>query len=255
MTALITGASGGIGAELARLFARDKYNLVLVARSEEKLAALKAELEAAYGVRVLAFAQDLSESGSAAHVADFIKTESLTIDVLVNNAGFGDWGFFAESSLEKQREMMQLNVVTLTELVHLFLPDMLARKSGRVLNVASVASFMPGPKMSVYYASKAFVRSFSEALAVEVRGTGVTVTALCPGPVSTDFWNRAEAGSSSLFKHLVFADAKSVARCGYRAMQRGRVLAIPGAATKFFVLLSKLLPRTWVRTLVYLIQR
>ena len=255
MTALITGASGGIGAELARLFARDKYNLVLVARSEEKLAALKAELEAAYGVRVLAFAQDLSESGSAVHVADFIKTESLTIDVLVNNAGFGDWGFFAESSLEKQREMMQLNVLTLTELVHLFLPGMLARKSGRVLNVASVASFMPGPKMAVYYASKAFVRSFSEALAVEVRGTGVTVTALCPGPVSTDFWNRAEAGSSSLFKHLVFADAKNVARCGYRAMQRGRVLAIPGAATKFFVLLSKMLPRAWVRTLVYLIQR
>lgn len=255
MTALITGASGGIGAELARLFAADGFSLVLAARSEEKLASLKAELEAAYGVRVFNLVQDLSESGSAARVVGFVKAKALTIDVLVNNAGFGDWGFFSESALEKQRKMMQLNMVTLTELTHYFLPDMLERKSGRILNVASVAGFMPGPKMAVYYASKAFVRSFTEALSVEVRTTGVTVTALCPGPVSTDFWNRAEAGDSSLFKHLAFADAKNVARCGYKALQRGKVLAVPGVATKCFVLLFKLLPRAWVRALVYLIQR
>ena len=166
MTALITGASGGIGAELARLFASDGFDLVLVARRKEKLIELKNELESAHKIKASVFECDLSKDGAAMEVLAFTKEEALSVDVLVNNAGFGDWGLFADCNLEKQNQMIHLNILALTELTRLFLPQMTARKSGRILNVASIASFMPGPKMSVYYASKAFVRSFTEALSV-----------------------------------------------------------------------------------------
>ena len=256
MTALITGASGGIGAELARLFAADGYDVLLVARRAEKLSALKTELEAAHHITVTTLAQDLTEADAAQAVFDFAQSQGIFVDALVNNAGFGDWGFFAQSDLQKQQKMLRLNIGALTELTHLFLPQMIARGSGRMLQVASVASFMPGAKMAVYYASKAFVRSFSEALSVELRKTksGVTVTALCPGPVKTDFWDTAQAGKSSLFKHFFFADAPSVARCGYKALQKGKVLAVPGLSVRFAVALTKLLPRAWVRKLVYCVQ-
>lgn len=254
-TALITGASSGLGAEFARLFAKDGFDLVLVARRQDKLNELKTELEVAYSITVTTFAKDLTEPDAAKAVFDFTQDRNLSIDALVNNAGFGDWGFFAESNLQKQQQMIRLNDETLVTLTHLFLPQMISRKNGRILNVASLASFMPGAKMSVYYASKAFVRSFSEALSVELKGRGVTVTVLCPGPVSTDFWERAEAQNSSLTKHFFFADGKKVARYGYTCLMRGKVLAIPGISTKLATFLTKFLPRSWVRNLVYAAQK
>lgn len=255
MNVLITGASGGIGAELARLFAKDGYNLLLVARRLEKLNELKAELEAEFQIQVTTFAQDLSRLDSAKNVFDFASAQNLSIDILVNNAGFGDFGLFAQSNLQKLQQMIQLNIAALTDLTHYFLPQMIFRKKGKILNVASIASFMPGPKMAVYYATKAYVRSFSEALSVELKGTGITVTALCPGPVTTDFWERAEAGSSSLFKHLLFADCKKVARYAYKRLMKGKVLAIPYLSTRFFVLLVKFLPASLVRNLIYAVQK
>ena len=257
MTALITGASGGIGLELARLFANDGYNLILVARNTEKLTSLKSELEENFKTSVILISKDLSEQNSAKSVFDFVQAQGVFVDVLVNNAGFGDFGLFSDCNLEKQQQMIHLNIATLTELTKFFLPQMISKKSGRILNVASVASFMPGAKMSVYYATKAFVRSFSEALSVELKKTksGVTVTALCPGPVKTDFWNRAEAEKSSLFKHLIFADAKKIARIAYKAMKKGKVLVVPGLSIKLAVLLTKILPYSCVRSLVYSVQR
>lgn len=257
MTAIITGASSGIGSELSRLFAKDGYNLVLVARRAEKLNSLKAELESEFKIKVFTLEKDLTNSSSPQEIFDFTQIENLQIDALVNNAGFGDWGFFSESDLQKQQQMIQLNILSLTTLTHLFLPQMISRKNGLILNVASIASFMPGAKMSVYYASKAFVRSFSEALSVELKKTksGVTVTSLCPGPVKTDFWNVAEAESSSLSKHFFFADQKSVALCGYKAMKKGKVLAIPGFFVKISVFFTKILPRSWTRNLVYEVQK
>lgn len=257
MTALITGASNGIGAEIARLFAKDGTDLLLVARNAEKLRTYKSELETTCHVSVSVFAKDLSEHDAAQEVFDFAQANRIPIDVLVNNAGFGDWGFFAESDLAKQRQMIQLNIAALTELTHLFLPAMVTHKNGRILNVASVASFMPGPKMSVYYATKAFVRSFSEALSVELKKmkSGVMVTALCPGPVKTEFWHKAEAEASSLFRHFLFADSTSVARYGYRAMKKGKLLAIPGLSVRIAVALARILPRTFVRNLVYAAQK
>ena len=255
MTALITGASGGIGAELARLFASDGFDLVLVARRKEKLIELKNELESAHKIKVSVFECDLSKDGAAMEVLAFTKEEALSVDVLVNNAGFGDWGLFADCNLEKQNQMIHLNILALTELTRLFLPQMTARKSGRILNVASIASFMPGPKMSVYYASKAFVRSFTEALSVELKNSGVTVTALCPGPVATDFWDRAEAGSSKIFKSLIFADSKYIAKYGYKKLMKGKVLALPGLSTQIFAFLTKIMPGNLVRNMVYKIQK
>ena len=255
MTSLITGASGGIGAELARLFAADGFDLVLVARRKEKLDELKNELESAHKIRVSVFECDLSKDGAAQKVFAFTQEQNISVDVLVNNAGFGDWGLFAECNLEKQNQMIHLNILSLTELTRLFVPQMTERKSGRILNVASIASFMPGPKMSVYYASKAFVRSFTEALSVELKKSGVTVTALCPGPVATDFWETAEAGSSKIFKSLIFADSKYIARYGYKKLMKGKVLAIPGTTIQAFAFLTKILPRSLVRNLVYKIQK
>ena len=257
MTALITGASSGIGLELARLFAADGYNLLLVARRAEKLNELKAELESAHKISVTMLSKDLTESSAPQEIFDFTKLHAFSIDVLVNNAGFGDWGFFSESNLQKQEQMIQLNVASLTTLTHLFLPEMILRKSGRILNVASVASFMPGAKMAVYYATKAFVRSFSEALSVELKKmkSGVSVTALCPGPVKTAFWDVAEAENSSLSKHFFFAEQKAVAKCGYKALKKGTVLALPGLSVHGAAFLTKILPRAWVRNLVYAVQK
>lgn len=254
-TALITGASGGIGAELARLFAADGANLVLVARSGDRLAALKEELESSWGISVTTLTADLVAPGAAQAIYAFTQEQGLNIDALVCNAGVGDWGLFTDRPLEKLSDMVQLNVTALTALVHLYLPAMLQAKKGFILNVASLASFMPGPKMAVYYASKAYVRSLSEALSVELKGSGVSVTALCPGPVKTDFWSRAEAEKSRIFSSLLFADSKSVATCGYRAMRKGKVLALPGFSTGCFAFFSRFLPRALVRNLVYQLQK
>jgi short-subunit dehydrogenase len=226
-TALITGASFGIGSELARIFAREGYNLVLVARSADRLRQLASELEKNHGSRSLILAADLSDPGAAAYVFDQTTRSKIVLDALVNNAGFGQYGFFAENDLEECMRQIQLNVTTLTHLTRLYLPEMLARESGSILNVASTAAFQPGPLMAVYFATKAYVLHFSEALANELAGTGVTVTCLCPGATATEFHKRANATGMNLLR-MGSMDAKTVAEDGYRAMVAGRPVVISG---------------------------
>ena len=231
-TALITGASFGIGLELARIFAREGYNLVLVARSADKLRQLASELEKAYGTRSLILAVDLTEPGASAYVLDQTTRAEIDVDVLVNNAGFGQYGLFAENDLEECLRQIQLNVTTLTHLTRLYLPLMMERvrtkqATGRILNVASTAAFQPGPLMAVYFATKAYVLHFSEALANELNGSGVTVTSLCPGATATEFHKRANATSMNLLKFGAM-DAHTVAEDGYRAFVAGKPVAISG---------------------------
>jgi short-subunit dehydrogenase len=226
-TALITGASFGIGLEFARIFAREGYNLVLVARSADKLRQLASELEKSHGTRSLILAVDLTEPGSPAYVLDQTTRADIQVDVLVNNAGFGLYGFFAENDLEECLRLIQLNVTTLTHLTRLYLPVMIERKRGRILNVASTAAFQPGPLMAVYFATKAYVLHFSEALANELNGTGVTVTCLCPGPTATEFSKRANATGMRLLK-FGSMDAHTVAEDGYRALMAGKPVVISG---------------------------
>ena len=226
-TALITGASFGIGLEFACIFAREGYNLVLVARSADKLRQLASELEKAHGTRSLMLATDLSEPGAPAYVLDQTTRADIQVDVLVNNAGFGQYGMFAENDLEECLRQIQLNVTTLTHLTRLYLPAMIARKSGGILNVASTAAFQPGPLMAVYFANKAYVLHFSEALANELDGTGVSVTCLCPGPTATEFHKRANATGMRLLK-FGSMDARTVAEDGYRGLVAGKPVVISG---------------------------
>jgi uncharacterized protein len=226
-TALITGASSGIGLELARIFAREGSDLVLVARNGDRLRQLASELEKAHGARSLILATDLTEPGAAAYVLDQTVRAGLRLDVLVNNAGFGQYGLFAENDLEECLRQIQLNVTTLTHLTRLYLPGMIERKTGRILNVASTAAFQPGPLMAVYFATKAYVLHFSEALANELHGSGVSVTCLCPGATATEFHKRANATSMNLLKFGAM-DARTVAEDGYRALMAGKPVVISG---------------------------
>ena len=226
-TALITGASFGIGREFARIFAREGCNLVLVARSADKLRQLSSDLDKAHGARSLILAVDLTEPGAAAYVLDQTTRADIEVDVLVNNAGFAQYGLFAENDLEECLRQIQLNMTFLTHLTRLYLPAMMERKSGGILNVASTAAFQPGPLMAVYYATKAYVLSLSEALANELSGTGVTVTCLCPGATATEFHKRANATSMRLLK-FGSMDARTVAEDGYRALMEGKPTVISG---------------------------
>jgi short-subunit dehydrogenase len=248
-TALITGASSGLGREYARLFAKDGHDLVLVARRRDRLDDLAREVTAAHGTTCLVIAADLAAHEAGAHIADEVRAAGRIIDFLVNNAGFGSCGPFASSDGHRQLEMIDVNVRALVELTHLFLPGMLERKRGRILHIASIAGFVPGPFMATYYASKAFVLSFTEALARELAGTGVTATASCPGPTASEFSDVAGSGTSKLFKRGA-ADAASVARHGYQAMLAGRVVAIPGLQNKLSATAIRVVPRAVVRAMV-----
>lgn len=241
-TALITGASGGLGLEFAKILAGKQYDLILVARSEGKLNSLKEQLEKEYDIRAFVFAADLSVKDAALEVFNYTQEKGLSVDVLINNAGFGDAGSFAESDWQKQYEMVQVNITALMQLTHCFLKPMIAQEHGKILNLSSVAAFCAGPDMSIYYASKAFVRSFSEAVAEEVKGTGVTVTAICPGPTATGFEKAASMKSgSAMFRKA--ASANEVAKAGIRAMEKGRVLLYQGAFTKVMNIGSRIAPR------------
>ena len=245
-TALVTGASGGLGLEFAKLLAKKKYDLVLVARNEGKLNGIKSELEKEYGITAWVCPCDLSKVDAALEVFRFTQERGLEIDVLINNAGFGDSGKFAACDWQKQYEMVQVDITALMQLTHCFLPGMIERKHGRILNLSSVAAFCAGLGMSVYYASKAFVRSFSEAVHEEVRGTGVTVTALCPGPTATGFEAAADMGSGSkMFQKA--AKPEDVAKAGLRALGRGRALCYQGTFTKWMSFLCRLVPRSVAR--------
>ncbi len=228
-TVLITGASGGIGYELAKLFAHDRYNLVLVARSADKLQQLASELQSQFGITAKIVPLDLAAGPAAKFLFDQLQRERVAVDILVNNAGFGAFGEFAQMPEEEILGQIHLNITALTHLTRLFLPPMLARQAGKVMNVASTAAFQPGPLMAVYYATKAYVLSFSEALANELRGSGVTVTCFCPGATHTGFAKRAGTESSRLFKQVGAMDAATVARDGYRGLMAGKTLAISGA--------------------------
>jgi short-subunit dehydrogenase len=227
MTVLITGASGGIGYELAKLFARDRHSLVLVARSADKLAQVATELQA-HGVTVKTFALDLIQPPSPWFIFDQLQREGIAVDILINNAGFGSFGDFAQMQEEEIRGQISLNITALTEMTRIFLPPMIARRTGRIMNVASTAGFQPGPLMAVYYATKAYVISFSEAIANEVRNSGVTVTCFCPGATHTGFAQRAGNDKSRVFQQFGAMGAEKVALDGYRAVMEGRTLAISG---------------------------
>ena len=253
-TVLITGASGGIGYELAKCFAREGYALVLVARSGKRLLDIKKEFEKRYGVFVKVIEKDLSNASAPQEIFEALQKDSHTVEFLVNNAGFGSHGFFVETDLQSELEMIQLNVTTLTHLTKLFLKEMVERRSGKILNVASTAAFQPGPLMAVYYASKAYVLSFSEALSNELKGTGVSVTALCPGPTRTGFQKRAAVESIKLMNGSFAMDAETVARDGYRAMMKGKPLVISGVQNRAIAFLVRLAPRNWTTAIVRAIQ-
>jgi len=252
--ALITGASEGIGQELAKCFARHKHPLVLVARSEERLKRLADEIASTHGVRVSPIAQDLSVPDGAAKVHEKVRELGLAIDFLVNNAGVGTFGLFAEADLERELRMMQLNMVSLTALTKLFLPEMLKRRQGGILNVASTAAFQPGPLMAVYYASKAYVLSFSEALANELKGTGVSVSVLCPGPTWSGFQKSAGMDASKLFRGGVMK-ASDVAETAYREFMKGKTTIIPGFRNKILAFSVRLGPRKLLPMIVRFMQQ
>jgi short-subunit dehydrogenase len=240
-TVLVTGGSSGIGYELAKRFARDGHRLVLVARDEERLARAAVELEA-LGERPACIASDLAEPSAPFEIARRLEEAGRTIDVLVNNAGFGLHGPFADADVEAVLGLVRVNVLALTCLTRLLLPGMLDRGQGRVLNVASTAAYFPGPFMAVYYASKAYVLSFSEGLASELRDTGVRVTALCPPATDTGFAARAGASGTRLFRSGVL-DAATVADAGYRGLLRGRTVVVPGLYARLQTFSARLMPR------------
>jgi short-subunit dehydrogenase len=232
-TALITGASSGIGAELARVHAERGGDLVVIARRQDKLEALRAELEKAHRVTVHVLVKDLSESDAAQQIRDELRARGVRVDYLMNNAGFGYRGFFHKQDWAVNEAMIRVNILALAALTRMFVPQMIERHGGRVLNVASMAGFVPGPLQAVYYASKAFVISFSEAIANELRGTGVTVTVLCPGFTETEFGQvSGTAGIRSFSKTF---SAREVAEVGYKAMLKGRTVVVPGILNRFFI--------------------
>lgn len=254
-TVLITGASGGIGYELACLFARNGHTPVLVARSETALRQLAQKLVQEYGVTPYVSVRDLTDPAAPGLLYEELQQAGYKVDILVNNAGFAEYGMFNEIDTRPQLDMIQVNVAALVHLTRLFLPHMVERGSGRVLNVASIAAFQPGPLMAVYYATKAFVLSFSEALANELKGSGVTVTALCPGPTATGFEARAKLGTSKLFKGgIAVMDAAAVARCGYEGLWKGTTLVIPGFSNRVLVNLVRFFPRKMVAAIARMAQ-
>lgn len=248
-TALITGASSGLGAEFAKIHASNGDNLVLVARGKDKMNTLKALLEKEYGISVYVIAKDLSEQQAPKAIFDELTTQKISIDYLINNAGFGDFGLFAECDWEKQHEMINLNVLALTCMTKLFLPEMIKRQFGKILNIASTAAFQPGPTMSVYFATKAFVLSFSEAIANELKGTGVTVTALCPGATETGFKAAAALDTSNLFKGNGIAASKDVAEFGYKAMMKGKTVVVHGFTNLLMAESVRFAPRNMVTSI------
>jgi short-subunit dehydrogenase len=254
MHTLITGASSGIGLEFAKICAQNKQNLILVARSKSQLETLAEDLRKTYAVDIVVIPMDLANPASPKQLFDEVNAREVAVNVLINNAGFGDHGVFAQSEWLKQQEMIQLNITSLTELTHLFLPRMIANQNGKILNVASTAAFQPGPLMAVYYATKAFVLSFSEALGDELKGTGVTVTALCPGPTTSGFQKAANMGNIPLFKVLSPPTSRDVAEYGFAALNKGKAVAIHGAINKIVVQSLRVTPRKLVLKIVRSLQ-
>lgn len=251
---LITGASSGIGYELASVFAKHGHNLILVARSTAKLESLKTEIEKNFKVTTEVVTLDLAKQNSAEELFNLIRKKNITIDILVNNAGFGDHSLFLTADAIKIEEMILLNILTLTKLTKLFLPDMATRKYGKILNVASTAAFQPGPLMSVYYATKAYVLSFSEGLYEELKGTGISITALCPGPTESGFQDVANMSNVALMEAMKLPTSKDVAEFGYEALMKNKAVAIHGFMNRLAAKTTSFIPRSLLRKLVMKIQ-
>jgi short-subunit dehydrogenase len=242
-TALITGASSGIGLELARIFAENHANLDLVARSRDRLQSLKIELEQSHSITVEVVAKDLTQRSAPDEIYHQLASENISIDFLINNAGIGTFGMFAETEWNRTEQLIDLNISALTHLTRLYVKDMVSRGQGRILNVASTAAFLPGPLMAVYFATKAYVLSFSEAIANELEDTGVTVTVLCPGPTNSGFREAAAMEESGLFKSRNIAASKDVARYGYQCLMEGKKIAIHGLMNRIMAHSGRLAPR------------
>ena len=254
MFTLITGASSGIGYELAKICAKNKHNLILVARNKVTLEQLANELMVTFNIKVEVIAIDLSDVSNCLKVFEKVRDKGLNVDILINNAGFGDHGLFVNGDWLKFQEMIQLNVSTLTYLTYLFLPNMITHKNGKILNVASTASFLPGPLMSVYYATKAYVLSFSEALTEELCDTGVTVTTLCPGPTSSGFQKVAKMDNMPVLNFWRQPSSYEVAEYGYKSMIEGKSVVVHGFLNKFIIQFIRLTPRKFVVKMVRRLQ-
>lgn len=254
-TALITGGSKGIGLELAKLHAKNGDDLILVARSEKKLEQIKKDLEESYNIKVYIIIRDLSVISSTTKLYEEIKEKKLNVDYLINNAGFGNFGEFSETNWQKEIGMINLNITALTHLTKLFLKDMLSKGNGKIMNVASTAAFQPGPRMAIYYASKAYVLHFTEAIAQEIEGTKVTVTAFCPGATNTEFQESSKMKKTKLVSIIDLEDVRPVAEYGYKAMMDGKKIAIPGILHKISSKAYRFLPRNIITNIVGMIQK
>lgn len=231
-TVLITGASSGFGLEFAKIFAREQYDVILISRPRGVLKKIAKDLSTSYGVSAHVYEADLSIPGAADKLHGWVKKEGLTVDCLINNVGIGIYGKFVENSLDRERELIQLNITLLTELCHIFIPEMIKRGGGHVLNIASIAAFQPGPYYATYFASKAYVLLFSEALAVEYEKDNVVISALCPGPASTRFFEKARMSQDSMILKSSLEDPKVVAEAGYEGLMKGKQIIIPGLKNK-----------------------
>ncbi len=247
-TILITGASSGIGMELAHVFAREGNNVFLVAREEEKLRRVATNIEHQYGVKAWPLHLNLTDDGAVKKLQKAVRDKGLTIDVVINNAGFGGYGELIATEMAHEAEMIQLNCTVLTEMTKVFGAEMAKRGGGKIMNVASIAAFFPGVQMDVYYATKAYVLSLSLAVAEELRGKGVQVSVLCPGPTRTMFQSRAHAERSHFFGRA--GDARKVAEVAYRGLKRGKLVIIPGWRNKLNIFMSRFVPRRWSAPLV-----
>jgi len=240
--ALITGATSGIGYELAKLFAKDGYNLVIIAREENELLSTANEIRDIYNVDVTTLSKDLFERQAAFELYDDIQSRGIQINVLVNNAGQGQYGEFIDTDIDREIDIIQLNIVSLVVLTKLFLKDMVERGHGKILNVASIAGKLPGPLQSVYHGTKAFVHSFTEAIRSEVKDMGITVTSLLPGATETDFFNKADMLDAKNVKEGKLADPADVAKDGFDALMRGDDMVVSGFKNKMQVAMSNIMP-------------
>lgn len=253
-TALITGATRGIGYDLAKIFAMESHNLVLVSRNEQKLRDIQYDFSVRYKIDVHIIAKDLSKDHAATQIFKEVMDKKISVDVLINNAGVGDFSLFSDEDLGRITRMLHLNIVSLTELTRLFIPQMVERKEGRIMNVSSLAAFLPGPYMAVYYASKAYVKSFSEAIANELKDTGVTVTALCPGLTKTGFQENVGGEKTRMARMNLLASSESVAKYAYKAMYEGKEVAVPGIINNSIAMTSRIIPAKIKSSVIRMIQ-
>lgn len=251
--ALITGATTGIGYELAKLYAKDKINLILVARDDEKLREVKEELSL-YDIMVYTISLDLAEDNSCEKVLDFVNKNNLSVDILINNAGMGSFGYLNEIEMEKELKLIDVNIRALTEITKMFLPIMIDHGEGAIMNVASTAAFCAGPKMATYYASKAYVLNFTEALYEELRNTEIKVSCLCPGPVKTSFQEKSGIRKSEAAKKALMT-AKEVAKVAYKDFNKGKLIIVPGFKNKVIILLNKFIPRSLSRKIILMMNK